>query len=274
MRFRTTPQDALRQTGAHEGAHEPQRPQSALGSANVTPMLERLRVSHSRFWAALIAFLLVNLLIARFFEWVVRTLELNNATRTFHREVCEVGFGPAAGNLLLNWLPHTLLVLASCWAFLRLVHLDLRAALAGGIRRSDAWIIPVGALLLTLYQLVVRHHAGTGPPPNLAALDWSSIVLIALYTLRFLPSALVEELVFRGSLFAGVEGRYGTATGFVVSVLLLGAAHLYGGRWLFVNAMILGTVFTLVYWKTRSLALTTILHLYSNVAYAYLNYRG
>ena len=43
---------------------------------------------------------------------------------------------------------------------------------------------------------------------------------------------------------------------------------------LFVNALILGSVFTLVYRRTRSLGAVTLLHVFSNIAYACLNYGG
>jgi membrane protease YdiL (CAAX protease family) len=62
--------------------------------------------------------------------------------------------------------------------------------------------------------------------------------------------------------------------GFALSVLLFGAAHLCGGWWLFFNALILGAGFTLVYRKTRSVVPVTLLHLFSNLAYACLNYGG
>jgi membrane protease YdiL (CAAX protease family) len=233
-------------------------------------MQERRRVSHPRFWGLLIAFLAANLLITRLFGWVVRTLDLNNSTRTLYRDITATGPGPALANLFLNWLPQALLVLLTCWLYLRLVRADFRTAFALRIRRDGAWVLPVGMLLLVLYQLFVRHvvkgDASTHDAPGLA--------FVALYTLRFLPSALVEEMVFRGSLFFSLERRYGAAAGFFVSVLLFGAAHLYGGGWLFVNALILGSVFTVAYRRTRSLGAVTLLHLFSNVAYACLNYGG
>jgi membrane protease YdiL (CAAX protease family) len=232
-------------------------------------MQERRRVTHPRFWALLIAFLVANLLITRLFGWVVRTLDLNNSTRTLYRDITATGPGPALANLALNWLPQTLLVLLTCWLFLRLVRLDVRAALALRIRRDGAWVLPVGLVLLLLYQLLVRQVRGGAAPA-----DGPGLAFVALYTLRFLPSALVEETVFRGSLFFSLERRYGAAAGFVVSVLLFGLAHLYGGGWLFVNALILGSAFTLAYRKTRSLGAVTLLHLFSNVTYACLNYRG
>jgi membrane protease YdiL (CAAX protease family) len=193
---------------------------------------ERPPVSHLRFWALLVAYLLTNWLIVRFFGWVVRTLELNNSTRTYYREVTETGAGSALGNLFLNWLPQTLLV------------------------------------------LLVAPFAGDTPAQDAPAFDRHSLVFIGLYTMRFLPSAMVEEMVFRGSLFFSLEARYGAKVGLVVSVVLFGAAHLYGGWWLFCNALILGAGFTLVYRRTRSLVPVTLLHLFSNLAYAFLNYRG
>jgi membrane protease YdiL (CAAX protease family) len=232
-------------------------------------MQERRRVSHSRFWGLLIAFLVANWLITRLFAWVVRALDLSNSTRTLYREVTAFGPGPVVANLTLNWLPQTLLVLITCWLFLRLVRLDVRTAFTLRIRRDGAWVLPVGLLLLFLYQWLVRDvRGGTAPAaaPGLA--------FVVVYTLRFLPSALVEEMVFRGSLFFSLERRYGAVVGFVVSVLLFGLAHLYGGWWLFVNALILGSVFTLAYRRTRSLGVVTLLHVFSNVVYACLNYGG
>lgn len=227
------------------------------------------RVSPPRFWGLLIAFLFANVAIVRLFGWVVRTLGLENATRTYYRDVSDAGSGAALANLALNWLPQTLLVLLACRLFLRLVRLDAHTALALRIRRDGAWVLPVGLVLLFLYQLVVRDVRGV-PAPDAAP----GLAFVALYTLRFLPSALVEEMVVRGSLYYSLEQRYGAFVGLVVSVLLFGLAHLYGGWWLCVNAMILGTAFTLAYRRTRSLGVVTLLHLFSNLAYACLNYGG
>ncbi|MHC4222802.1 MAG: CPBP family intramembrane glutamic endopeptidase [Planctomycetota bacterium] len=237
-------------------------------------MQERPPVSHLRFWALLVAYLLTNWLIVRFFGWVVRTLELNNSTRTYYREVTETGVGSALGNLFLNWLPQTLLVFLACWVFLRLVRADVGKALAFRVRKKGLWLFPIGMLLLFLYQLLVAPFAGDTPAQDAPAFDRHSLVFIGLYTMRFLPSAMVEEMVFRGSLFFSLEARYGAKVGLVVSVVLFGAAHLYGGWWLFCNALILGAGFTLVYRRTRSLVPVTLLHLFSNLAYAFLNYRG
>ena len=221
------------------------------------------------FWGLLVAFLVANLLITRIFGWVVHTLDLNNHTRTLYREITATGPGPALANLALNWLPQALLVLLACRLFLRLVHTDFRTAFALRIRRDGAWVLPAGLLFLFLYHLLVRQARGV-PAPAAAP----GLAFVALYTLRFLPSALVEEMVFRGSLFSSLEQRYGAAAGFFISVLLFGAAHLYGGGWLFVNALILGSVFTLAYRRTRSLGAVTLLHVFSNVVYACLNYGG
>ncbi|MHC4974009.1 MAG: CPBP family intramembrane glutamic endopeptidase [Planctomycetota bacterium] len=227
------------------------------------------RVSRPRFWGLLIAFLAANFLIARLFGWVVRTLGLENSTRTLYRDVAADGPGPALANLALNWLPQALLVLLACALFLRLLRLDVRAALALRIRRDGAWVLPAGLVLLFLYHLVVRQVRGVPAPA-----EGPGLAFVALYALRFLPSALVEEMVFRGSLFFSLGDRYGAPAGFAVSVLLFGLAHLYGGGWLFVNALILGSVFTLAYRRTRSLGVATLLHAFSNVVYACLHYGG
>jgi membrane protease YdiL (CAAX protease family) len=236
-------------------------------------MQERQRVSHLQFWALLVAFLITNWLIVRLFGWVVRTLGLNNATRTYYREVIDAGPGSALGNLLSNWLPQTLLVSLACWIFLRLVRVDVREALNLRIRREGLWLMPMGILLLVLYHLVTKRFQGESPLADAPAVDRNTLLFFGLYTVRFLPSALIKEMVFRGRLFFSLNGRYGVMSGFAVSVLLFGAAHLYGGWWHFGNALILGAGFTLVYWRTRSLLPVVLLHLFSNLAYAYLNYR-
>ena len=237
-------------------------------SCRLHPLPDPRRTSHLRFWALLVQFLAVNWLIARFFQWVVRACDLNNAARTYYSDIAENGFGPAVGNLVLNWIPQALLVCCTCWVFLRLVHADPRAALTLRVRKSGAWLIPTGMLLLLLYQLAVRHDRFDAD----AARGGCGLAFIGAYTLRFLPSALVEEMVFRGTLFASLERRYGAWVGFAVSVPLFGLAHLYGGWWLFANALILGSGFTLVDRRTRSLGVVTILHLFGNVTYACLNY--
>jgi membrane protease YdiL (CAAX protease family) len=201
-------------------------------------------------------------------------LDLTDAPRALLDEMAAAGPAPAVRNLLLNWVPHVTLTALGCWVFLHFARGMPRTALALRLGRRDAYALPIGIVLLLVYQLMLRMWVQGGPPGDTPAAEATSAAFVALYVLRFLPSALAEEMVFRAGLFGGIATRYGAVLGVTCSLALFGAAHAYGAEWLLINALVLGAGFTAAYAWTRNLVTVTLLHAFSNVVYAYLNYRA
>ncbi|HEU4579865.1 MAG TPA: CPBP family intramembrane glutamic endopeptidase [Polyangiaceae bacterium] len=125
----------------------------------------------------------------------------------------------------------------------------------------------LGVLCLTFIAIVARDMENllraatggetytiglTGPDPaNLVALSFSVAI-----------APLVEELVFRGSLFLAWRARWSPVVALLVSNVLFGACHKFGAA-----AFISGVTFTLLYTRTGSLWANVLCHSLTNAAW-------
>jgi membrane protease YdiL (CAAX protease family) len=82
-----------------------------------------------------------------------------------------------------------------------------------------------------------------------------------------IAAPVMEEILFRGIILDGFLKRYSPAKSIIVSSLLFGAVHL--NPWQFVTGAILGTLAGWVYYRTRSLMPTILIHV-SNNLFAFL----
>jgi len=73
---------------------------------------------------------------------------------------------------------------------------------------------------------------------------------------------ILEELIFRGVILDGLLKKYRATGAIFLSALLFGIVHL--NPWQFVGAFLLGLLFGWVYWQTKSLLLTILLHFFNN----------
>jgi membrane protease YdiL (CAAX protease family) len=79
-----------------------------------------------------------------------------------------------------------------------------------------------------------------------------------------IAAPILEELVFRGIILDGFLKRYSPTKAILFSSFLFGFIHL--NPWQFVGAGILGIFMGWIYYRTRSVALTIIIHLTNNLA--------
>lgn len=75
---------------------------------------------------------------------------------------------------------------------------------------------------------------------------------------------ILEELIFRGVILDGLLMRYKGGKAVLISALIFGIMH--GIPWQVVPAFFAGLLFGWLYWKTRSLILTMVLHAINNFA--------
>lgn len=101
----------------------------------------------------------------------------------------------------------------------------------------------------TLYDTFVAHAGGTGE------------ILFLLFAYCLLP-AVCEELVFRGILCAEYD-RYGAVISIAVSSLFFSMLHFSFS--LFLTYLVLGALLAAVWYTTRSLIATVILHFLYNL---------
>lgn len=75
---------------------------------------------------------------------------------------------------------------------------------------------------------------------------------------------ILEEIIFRGIIMKGMlNGGSKLWVAILVSSLLFGLVH--GNPWQFAGAVLLGAVFGLVYYKTKTLLLPILLHAFNNL---------
>lgn len=74
---------------------------------------------------------------------------------------------------------------------------------------------------------------------------------------------IFEEIVMRGIILEGFLNKYKHRTAIIVSALLFGLSHFNIPQ--FINAFIMGLIFGIIYYKTRSLILCIVAHMVNNV---------
>ncbi len=90
----------------------------------------------------------------------------------------------------------------------------------------------------------------------------SSPILLILMTVILAP--ILEEILFRGIIMKGmINNNVKPVTAIIVSALIFGAVHF--NPWQFAGAFLLGLVLGLVYYKTKSLLMSILLHAFNNL---------
>lgn len=82
------------------------------------------------------------------------------------------------------------------------------------------------------------------------------------FILMVLAAPFLEELIFRGIILDGLLKRYSPLTSIIISSALFGIAHF--NPWQFVTGLLIGAFSGWVYYKTRSLTPSIIIHAAAN----------
>jgi hypothetical protein len=97
-----------------------------------------------------------------------------------------------------------------------------------------------------------------------ALLEFGSQTGIYAFILMVIAAPVMEELIFRGIILDGLLKIYSPLKSILVSSLLFGIVHL--NPWQFVTALIIGIFSGWVYYKTRSLLPSVIIHASLNLS--------
>lgn len=81
---------------------------------------------------------------------------------------------------------------------------------------------------------------------------------VPTFFMMVIAAPIFEELIYRGIILDGLLKKYSPFVAILVSGVLFGLVHL--NPWQFVAGFILGIFFGWIYYKTRNLTLTMILH--------------
>lgn len=95
-------------------------------------------------------------------------------------------------------------------------------------------------------------------------MDFGSQKGVFAFLLLVIAAPILEELLFRGIILDGLLKRYSPLTAILISSLLFGLAHL--NPWSFINGFIIGIFSGWVYFKTRSVFPSIIIHASANLS--------
>jgi membrane protease YdiL (CAAX protease family) len=97
-----------------------------------------------------------------------------------------------------------------------------------------------------------------------AFMDFGSQTGIFAFFLMVIAAPILEELIFRGIILDGLLKQYAPVKSILISSLLFGLVHL--NPWQFVTGFIIGIFSGWVYYKTRSLTYSVIIHATANLS--------
>jgi len=98
-------------------------------------------------------------------------------------------------------------------------------------------------------------------------MSFSNQTSIYSFILMVIAAPILEELLFRGIILDGLLKKYTPTKAILISSLLFGLVHL--NPWQFVTGFVMGIFLGWVYYKSRSILLSIIIHASANLS-AYL----
>lgn len=97
-----------------------------------------------------------------------------------------------------------------------------------------------------------------------AFMDFGSHTGFLLFVLMVVAAPILEELIFRGIILDGLLKKYSPIKSILISSLLFGLVHL--NPWQFITGLIIGIFSGWVYYRTRSLSISIIIHAAANLS--------
>jgi uncharacterized protein len=97
-----------------------------------------------------------------------------------------------------------------------------------------------------------------------ALMDFGSQTGVFAFLLLVIAAPILEELLYRGIILDGLLNKYSPLISILISSLLFGIAHL--NPWSFVNGFIIGIFSGWVYFRTRSVLPSIIIHASANLS--------
>jgi uncharacterized protein len=130
---------------------------------------------------------------------------------------------------------------------------------------SGKILLLVSIAVITLQIGVVSPLVGIMPMPDFMKkvfLELSKQTGVFSFITIVIAAPVLEELIFRGIILDGLLKRYSPMKSIVVSSILFGIVHL--NPWQFIAALVIGFFSGWVYYKTRQLSLSILIHFVNN----------
>ncbi|MEE4198668.1 MAG: type II CAAX endopeptidase family protein [Bacteroidales bacterium] len=126
------------------------------------------------------------------------------------------------------------------------------------------WIV-IGAIAL-LFGIVSPISSLIPMPESIQKMfmDFAGNTGVFSFILMVIAAPVLEELIFRGIILDGLLKKYSPVLSIFISSLLFGLVHL--NPWQFVTGLIIGIFSGWIYYKTRSLSYSIIIHAAANLS--------
>jgi membrane protease YdiL (CAAX protease family) len=172
--------------------------------------------------------------------------------------------------LVGSYLLSTGLALAAMrWRMGRLARpldaLGLRGPLSLRALRQGVWGYGVAVALFALVALAVGDDLSGLLPAQVGARGLQTVNLTLYFALTVLVAPLVEEVLFRGFLFAGLRQSLNLPAAALLSSMVFGAAHLGLAVWSMAAVAVMGAFFAYLYERTGSLWPPVVAHTLHNL---------
>jgi len=125
-----------------------------------------------------------------------------------------------------------------------------------------------GMMIIADYttQLIPTTGNFLGPIYKIYTDEFSKLLTspVSLVLMTVILAPILEEILFRGIIMKGmIHNQVKPATAIIISAFIFGAVHF--NPWQFAGAFLLGLVLGLVYYKTKSLLMSIMLHAFNNL---------
>jgi len=126
-------------------------------------------------------------------------------------------------------------------------------------------LIPIALIILLSFQLGINTPLSklifSFTNPDIIPLNPFNSIVSLLSSLILAP--IFEEIIFRGYILKGFLSTYSSRKAIIASAIIFGLVHFYPHQ--IIGAIPLGLFFGWVYYKTRSIGITIILHFFTNL---------
>jgi len=132
------------------------------------------------------------------------------------------------------------------------------------VKINNAKFIPLMALLIIIFQVglanPINHITNVLLDKEITLTNPIETLILTLGAIVLAP--IFEEIIFRGTILRGFLSNYSPKKAIIYSALIFGLFHLKPEQvW---GAIIIGLFFGWIYYKTKSIGITIILHFIAN----------
>jgi hypothetical protein len=151
-------------------------------------------------------------------------------------------------------------------ALIAFIHLiNIKRKITYNFSLKHIGLIPIPLIILLSFQLGINTPLAklifTFTHPDIIPSNPFNSISSILSVLMLAP--IFEEIIFRGYILKGFLSTYPSRKAIIASAIIFGIVHFYPYQ--IIGAIPIGLFFGWIYYKTRSLGITIILHSFTNL---------